>query len=171
MAAAGENEPIRREIGALASEVAGVIEDLREISAGIHPAILSHGGLAAAVRMLVRRSTVPVQADIRVDRQLPSAVEVCSYYVVSELLTNMAKHANASFAGVKIDTHGQLLRIVVSDDGVGGAAPQRGSGLIGISDRVHALGGTVAVSSETGSGTRICCEFPLSTIDALPSVQ
>jgi signal transduction histidine kinase len=165
------NESVCREIDALATEVVAIIDDLREISAGFHPAILSHAGMAAAVRMLARRSTVPVQTDIRVEHQLPKALEVCGYYVVSELLTNTAKHANASFAEVKIVIDGQLLRIIVSDDGVGGADPKRGSGLIGISDRVEALGGTLTVSSDAGNGTRICCELPTSTIGAMPSVQ
>jgi signal transduction histidine kinase len=163
-------EPIRREFDALVTEVVEIIEDLREISRGIHPAILSNAGVGAAVRTLARRSTVRVQTDIHLERRLPTAIEVCAYYVVSEALTNTAKHARASLAHVKIEIDGRRLRITVSDDGIGGADPDRGSGLVGINDRVQALGGTLSVSSHLGSGTRVSCELPTDTIDAMGTV-
>jgi len=122
------------------------------------------------VRTLARRSTVRVQTDIHLERRLPTAIEVCAYYVVSEALTNTAKHARASLAHVKIEIDGRRLRITVSDDGIGGADPDRGSGLVGINDRVQALGGTLSVSSHLGSGTRVSCELPTDTIDAMGTV-
>ena len=115
--------------------------------------------------MLARRSPIAVHTEITVEGRLPRAIEVCGYYVVSELLTNVAKHARASLASVTVTVDGPLLRLCVSDDGVGGADHTRGSGLIGVRDRVEALGGRLSVISEAGQGTAVCCELP-----AVPTV-
>jgi signal transduction histidine kinase len=141
--------------------LAGVLEELREISRGIHPAILSSGGLGPALRALARRSAVPVELDLRAERRLPWHVEVAAYYVVSEALTNAAKHAQASVVNVELDTQDGALQLAIRDDGLGGANPKQGSGLIGLSDRVEALGGRLEVTSPAGSGTTLLIQIPL----------
>ncbi len=138
-----------------------MFDELREISRGIHPAILSEGGLGPALRSLRRRSTVPVVLDLRAERRLPERVEVAAYYVVSEALTNAAKHARASVVKVELDAHDAILQLAIRDDGIGGADPSRGSGLVGLSDRIEALGGTLEVTSPTGSGTTLLIELPV----------
>jgi signal transduction histidine kinase len=162
--AAATSEPgeIRTEISDVATELVGVIEDLREISRGIHPAILSEGGLRPALRALGRRSAVPVEMHVRIDGRLPEPVEVGAYYIVSEMLANAAKHARASVVEVDVEASGGMLRVAAHDDGIGGADPARGSGLIGLSDRVEALGGTLSVHSPVGCGTTVSCELPTS---------
>ncbi|MFF4778894.1 DUF4118 domain-containing protein [Microtetraspora fusca] len=137
-----------------------VLEDLRELSRGIHPAILSKGGLGPALKMLARRSPVPVELDVRADRRLPERVEVAAYFVVSEALTNVAKHAQASMARVEVDADDARIRISVRDDGVGGADTRVGSGLIGLSDRVQALDGTLEIVSPSGQGTTLIATIP-----------
>jgi signal transduction histidine kinase len=141
--------------------LAGTLEGLREIARGIHPAILSRGGLEPALRTLARRSVVPVELDLRVDRRLPEHVAVGAYYVVSEALTNAAKHAQASAVNVELCTHDAFLQVVIRDDGIGGADVGRGSGLLGLSDRIEALGGRLCVTSPTRDGTTILVEIPL----------
>jgi signal transduction histidine kinase len=153
---------LRSEIDASADQILDVMEGLREIAHGIHPAILSSAGLGPALRTLGRRSAVPAKIDVRFDRRLPDQVEVGAYYVVSELLANAAKHADASIVHVEATVRGDALSIHVDDDGVGGADPTRGSGLIGLKDRVEALGGTFVVQSPDGSGTTVCCTIPTS---------
>ena len=161
--AAELSEPgeLRAEIGDVAAGLMAVIDDLREMSRGIHPAILSRAGLQAALRALGRRSAVPVELDVRVDGWLPESVEVGAYYVVSEMLTNAAKHARASVVEVEVEGSGGTLRMWVRDDGVGGADPERGSGLVGLKDRIEALGGIFSVHSPPGAGTTVCCELPV----------
>jgi len=151
---------LRAGIDGAAAELMSVIEELREISRGIHPAILSEAGLRPALRALGRRSAVPVTVDVRVDLRLPQPVEVAAYYVVSEMLANAAKHARASVVQVVVETSGGALRVRVRDDGVGGATPARGSGLLGLKDRVEALGGTFSVYSPAGLGTTVTCQLP-----------
>ena len=124
----------------LAEHLAGVSDQVREISHGIHPAILSSAGLRPALRALGRRSAVPVDIDVRIDGRLPEPVEVGAYYVVSEMITNAAKHARASFVAVDAEATGDTLRLCVRDDGIGGADPLRGSGLTGLKDRVRCAG-------------------------------
>jgi signal transduction histidine kinase len=141
--------------------LAGVLEELREISRGIHPAILSKGGLGPALRVLARRSAVPAELDLRVERRLPEPVEVAAYYVVAEALTNTAKHAQASVVNVELKAHDTVLQLAIRDDGIGGADIGQGSGLVGLSDRVEALGGRLEVSSPAGSGTSLSIEIPL----------
>jgi PAS domain S-box-containing protein len=137
------------------------LDELREISHGIHPAILSKGGLEPALRTLARRTAVPVDLDLRAERRLPQPIEVAVYYMVSEALTNAAKHAHASVVNVELDTRDAIVQLAIRDDGIGGADPQ-GSGLVGLSDRIEAVGGTLAVSSPPGDGTYIRVEIPLS---------
>jgi signal transduction histidine kinase len=140
--------------------LAGTLDDLRELSRGIHPAILTEGGLGPALKALARRSPVPVQLELAVGERLADRVEVGAYYIVSEALTNAAKHARASRIDVTADVDAGLLRMTVRDDGVGGADPARGTGLTGLSDRVAALGGTVAVTSPPDGGTSLRVELP-----------
>jgi signal transduction histidine kinase len=137
-----------------------VVEELREISRGLHPAILEKGGLGPALRALARRAGVPVELSVRVPGRLPERVEVAAYYVVSEALTNAAKHARASVVRVDADVADGALRLLVQDDGAGGADPARGSGLIGLSDRVAAVGGRIEISSPPGSGTTLMVTIP-----------
>lgn len=141
--------------------LAGVLEELQEISRGIHPAILSQGGLGPALKTLARRSAVPVELDVQAQRRLPAQVEVAAYYVVSEALTNAAKHANASVAHVDVEASDGVLQLSIRDDGDGGADPGRGSGLIGLTDRVEALGGTIEVVSPLGEGTSLLVTLPV----------
>jgi signal transduction histidine kinase len=142
-------------------ELANVFNELREISHGIHPAVLSEGGLEAALGALRRRSAVPVELDLHSGRELPEPVEVATYYVVSEALTNAAKHAHATVVNVELDTRDTIMRLAIRDDGIGGAHPRKGSGLLGLSDRIEALGGTFQVNSPTGGGTTLLIEVPL----------
>lgn len=149
-------------IGRVVDGLSGVLSELREISRGLHPAILSEGGLAYALRSLARRSAVPAMLNVRVAGRLPERVEVPAYYVVSEALTNVAKHAGASLVEIDVDATNGVARIAVRDDGVGGADVGGGSGLIGLVDRVEAAGGEFTVSSTPGEGTSLLATFPLS---------
>jgi GAF domain-containing protein len=144
----------------VADELASVFDELRETSRGIHPAILSEGGLQPALSALCRRSAVPVELGLHAERRLPERVEVAAYYVVSEALTNAAKHAHASVVKVELDTPDAIMRLAIRDDGIGGADPGQGSGLLGLSDRIEALGGTLQVTSPT-NGTTLLVEVPL----------
>jgi signal transduction histidine kinase len=152
---------LRLQLAEMAKGLAGAVDDLREISRGLHPAILSQGGLAPALRTLARRSAVPVQLEVRAERRLPEPVEVAAYYVVSEALTNAAKHARASVVRVEVDADGVFLRVSVHDDGAGGADPARGSGLVGLKDRVESLGGTIEIASPVGGGTALLVRVPV----------
>jgi signal transduction histidine kinase len=154
----GELEDV---VSRAAEGLASVIDELREISRGIHPAILSERGLEPALRALCRRSAVPVELDLDAERRLPEPVESAAYYVVSEALTNAAKHAHASVVNVELDTHDTILQLAIRDDGIGGADLSRGSGLVGLSDRIEALGGTLQVTSPVGTGTTLQIEVPL----------
>ncbi|HUK68349.1 MAG TPA: ATP-binding protein, partial [Streptosporangiaceae bacterium] len=122
---------------------------------GIHPAALAEGGLRPALKVLARRSAVPVRLDVRVDGRLPEQVELAAYYVVSEALTNAAKHAAASGVHVEVQAGQGVLWIEVRDDGRGGATIAHGSGLVGLRDRVEALGGKLSLRSPPGAGTTI----------------
>jgi signal transduction histidine kinase len=153
------------ELDGVATGLAGVLEELRETARGIHPAILSEGGLGPALRTLARRSAVLVRLDLHVERRLPEPIEVGAYYVVSEALTNAAKHAQAAAVDVRIEAVEGRLRISVRDDGVGGAEFGRGSGLVGLKDRVEALGGSISVSSAPDAGTALNVELPLGDDD------
>jgi signal transduction histidine kinase len=150
-----------QELDHVAEELKGAIDELREISHGIHPSVLSEGGLGPALRNLARRSAVPVDLELAAEDRLPEPVEVAAYYVVSEALTNTTKHARASHARVTVQQRDSALWLSVGDDGVGGAEPARGSGLIGLRDRVEALGGSIEVTSRSGEGTVVAVELPL----------
>ena len=150
------------DLARIAEGLIGVQDDLRETARGIHPAILAQGGLVPALKALARRCTVPVKLDVRTEPQLPERVEVAAYYVVAEALTNAAKHANASAILVDAEATDRVLHLRVRDDGVGGADPVRGSGLVGLRDRVAALGGTITVQSPAGAGTSLHVELPLA---------
>jgi len=145
----------------IAERIAGVFDQVREISHGIHPAILSERGLQAALKALARRSAVPVELGLRVERRLPDHVEVAAYYAVSEALANAAKHAHASAVHVELNVPGAIVRLAIRDDGIGGADPAQGSGLVGLSDRIEAVGGTLEVTSPTGGGTTLLIEIPV----------
>jgi len=159
------------ELAAQLDDVAGgltnALDELREFARGIHPAILAEGGLGPALRALARRSDVPVELDVRTSRRLAAPVEVAAYYVVSEALTNAAKHAGAAVVAVAVAEDGGGLRISVRDDGVGGADFAGGSGLVGLKDRVEALGGRISVESPRGAGTSIEVELPLADDDRI----
>ena len=137
------------------------LEELRELARGIHPAILTDRGLVPAVEALAARATLPVEVSGLPPERLAEPIEAAAYYVVSESLANVAKYASASRARVDLARDDGLLVVEVSDDGVGGADPGRGSGLRGLTDRVEALGGRLRVSSEQGSGTTVRAELPL----------
>jgi signal transduction histidine kinase len=143
-----------------ASGLTGAIEELQEISRGIHPAILSKGGLGPALRTLARRSAIPVELEFDVAERLPQPVEAAAYYVVSEALTNAAKHSRASAVWVEVDADDAVVRISIRDDGVGGATPGKGSGLLGLKDRVEALGGQIEIDSPSGRGTSLQVRIP-----------
>ncbi len=140
-----------------------VLEEVREISRGLHPASLARLGLGRSLRMLARRSPVPVEIDIDVVERLPEALEIATYYVVSEALTNAIKHSRASAISVTVKSDQTGLRAILSDDGVGGAQVGAGSGLLGLSDRVEALGGRFNLESPRGGGTRISIDLPIAT--------
>ena len=156
-----ELHSFKEQISHLVAGLAGVSEDLQETSRGIHPAILSRGGLGPALKTLARRSAVPVELDVGVDRRLPDSVEVAAYYVVAEALTNAAKHAQASGVSVRVEPEGATLHLSIRDDGVGGADTANGSGLTGLVDRVEALGGQMTISSQPGRGTSLAVKIPL----------
>jgi signal transduction histidine kinase len=151
----------REELTHVASGLDGLLEDLREISRGIHPAILAEGGLGPALRTLARRSPIPVDVDVGVAGRLPDRLEVAAYYAVSEALTNAAKHSQATSVRVDVETRDSTLHLSVRDDGIGGAHRAGGSGLIGLRDRVEALGGALSLRSPRGEETSIEIELPL----------
>jgi PAS domain S-box-containing protein len=152
---------LRAQLSRVADDLAGALEELQEIARGIHPAILVQGGLAAALKILARRSAVPVELEVRAGTRLPEPVEVAAYYIVSEALTNTAKHAHASAVHVTVEARDGVLGLSIRDDGRGGADPARGSGLIGLTDRVDALGGTIEVTSPVGAGTTLLIRLPI----------
>jgi signal transduction histidine kinase len=156
-----DRDDLRAQLSGVATGLVAAVEDLQEISRGIHPAILSKGGLAAALRTLAHRSAIPVDLDIAADGRLAEPIEVAAYFVASEALANAAKHSQASRIDVAVEQRDGRLRLSVRDDGIGGADAGRGSGLIGLSDRVEALGGSLRVSSRPGDGTQITAELPL----------
>ncbi len=143
-----------------------VLDELRDISRCIYPAILTEGGLEFAVKALARRSAVPATLAVQAERRLPERVEVTGYYLVAEALTNAAKHAKASIVHVGIDASDTYVRISIRDDGVGGADPERGSGLIGLVERVEALGGELTITSPPGVGTSLLATIPLDASTA-----
>jgi signal transduction histidine kinase len=142
-------------------ELADSLQELRDLARGVHPAILSDRGLAAALESLASRAPVPVELDVELMQRPPEAVEVAAYYLVSEALTNVAKYAHATTARVSVQRRGDRLVVAVIDDGDGSADPAAGSGLRGLSDRVEALGGRLEVMSPITSGTTLTAELPI----------
>jgi signal transduction histidine kinase len=151
---------LARLVGEALEDTRAAIDELRELAHGIHPAVLTHRGLAAAVEALADRAPVPVHVDIPDDR-FPAFAESAAYFVAAEALTNVAKYAHASTARVTATRTADALVIAVEDDGVGGAKPSPGSGLSGLQDRVAALDGTLLVDSPPREGTRIRAKIPL----------
>ena len=147
----------------------GVVDELREVAHGIHPAILTEGGLRPALAKLARRSPLPVELEVRGVDRLPEPVEVCVYYVASEALTNAIKHAQATYVAIDLEADRTEVRLEVRDDGVGGADAHAGSGLTGLTDRLHAFGGTVEVRSPAGEGTGLRVVIP-QTAAVTPTV-
>ncbi|MCU1486710.1 MAG: domain S-box protein [Actinomycetia bacterium] len=154
---------LEAQLGRASNTLAEAVTALQEVSRGIHPAVLSRGGLGPALRALARRSSVPVEVEVEVggDQRLPDQVEVAVYYVVSEAITNATKHADASGVHVEVDVVRSVVRVAVRDDGIGGADAGRGSGLTGLRDRVEALGGSLKVVSPPGEGTSLLATLPV----------
>jgi len=149
-------------VSQVADDLTTALDELRELSRGIHPAILTAGGLGPAIKALARRCATRVELDLDVPHRLPDLVEVAAYYVVSEALANTTKHANATTVHLHAAAQPNRLHLTIRDDGDGGATPGSGSGLIGLTDRVEALGGTLTVTSPTGDGTTLDVELPLN---------
>jgi signal transduction histidine kinase len=156
-----EQQELLARLSDVEDHVRAVIDDLREISRGIHPAVLSQGGLGSALKSLARRSAVPVRLNVGAVERFPQPVEVAAYYAVSEALTNTSKYAHASVAQVDLEVRDATLHLSIRDDGVGGVDPARGSGIVGLTDRVEALGGTIAVTSPPGQGTSVELDLPV----------
>ena len=148
------------QLAGVRSDLDAARSQLREFARGIHPAILTEAGLAAALAELAERSPVPVTTNVPSGRW-PPTVEAAAYFVCSEALTNVAKYAEASQVTLVVEDGRDRVTIVVVDDGVGGADPAAGSGLRGLADRVEALGGRLRVDSPPGGGTRVTAEVPL----------
>jgi signal transduction histidine kinase len=160
-----ELEHHRGELAHVVEGLTRVLDELREIALGIHPAALAEGGLGPAVKTLAHRSPIPVELDVQAPGRLPEPVEVAGYYVIAEALTNAAKHAQASIVRVAVERRDRMLCLVVHDDGLGGADPLCGSGLLGLRDRAEALGGTMSLESPPGVGTSLRVELPLGVRD------
>jgi signal transduction histidine kinase len=155
------------ELPGIAAEIAEGLRDasdeLREVSRGIHPTILTEAGLGPALRALARRSNVPIDVEVTLDERLPAPVEAAAYYIASEALTNVAKHAHANVVQLTAAHDNGVLTLEVRDDGIGGVDPSRGSGILGLTDRADALGGRFAMESPRGRGTTISVELPIAT--------
>jgi signal transduction histidine kinase len=156
----GDDPEVAPRLAAARTEIASSLEELREVARGLHPAVVSAHGLEVALEQLAARAAVRVRLTVRIGRRLPESLEVAAFYLVSEALANVAKHAEASGATVDLSRDGSLLVVEVVDDGVGGADETRGSGLRGLADRVEALGGRLRVWSPAGRGTRLRAEIP-----------
>ena len=152
------------ELGTLedvSKDITGAFEQLRDITRGIHPAALTEGGLTVALRALARRSTVSATLDLDPVGRLPAPLEIAAYYVASEALTNAAKHARASVVAVELSSKDSTLGLTIRDNGIGGVHGRSGSGLVGLADRVEAIGGRFRVTSPPGGGTLLQATFPL----------
>jgi signal transduction histidine kinase len=169
--AAPEAADLRMQLDRAVTQTTGALEALRDLSRGIHPAILTKGGLGPALKALARRSPIPVRLDLGLKKRLPDPVEVSAYYIVAEALTNAAKHSRASTVMVTVDekTADAVLHLKVNDDGVGGADFTCGTGLLGLKDRVEALGGHIVVHSPHGAGTSLSFELPVTPAKREPS--
>jgi signal transduction histidine kinase len=160
---AASGDPEAAELVRQAGEEANLaLKELRDLARGIHPAILTNRGLSAALEDLASRATVPVEVTATPGGRLPESVEAAAYFVVSESLANVGKHAQATSATVSVTAAGDHLEVMIADDGVGGASPGNGSGMQGLADRVGALSGTLSVESPPGEGTRVVASIPLT---------
>jgi signal transduction histidine kinase len=157
----GGSDELRADLSRVADGLTTAVEELREISRGIHPAVLTEGGLSPAVKALGRRSAVRVKLDVHLEHRLPERLEVAAYYAVSEALTNASKHAGATRVWVSLHVDDDTLHVAIRDDGAGGADASRGSGLTGLRDRIEALSGRIQLHSPPGRGTRIDVEIPI----------
>jgi signal transduction histidine kinase len=154
------SDQLKDQLSHIAHTVDEAIADLQEISRGLHPPILAKGGLQPALAALARRCPVAVELNVCLEQRLAERLEVAVYYLVSEAMTNVAKHAHASVMHVDLTMNESIIRLSIRDDGVGGADPARGSGLIGLMDRVDALGGRLQIVSPAGQGTSLIAEIP-----------
>jgi signal transduction histidine kinase len=154
------DETVRTTVDDLSARLASALEELRELARGIHPAVLVDHGLPAAIAALAERMPLVVDRELEVEERLPAPVESAAYFVVAEALTNVVKYAEADSASVHISREGDEVRVLVADDGVGGADMTAGSGLPGLLDRVSAVGGTLTVDSPRGGGTRLEARLP-----------
>ena len=152
----------RRVLALARAELAHALEELRELARGIHPAVLSDRGLGPALEALAMRAPLPVDVVAVPPHRLPAPVEAAAYFVVAEALTNVVKHARATRVSIEVSRRDARAEIRVDDDGSGGATIREGSGLRGLCDRVEALGGTLTIRSEAGSGTAVTAEIPLA---------
>ena len=167
-------EHLASKLAHVAGEATAAFDELREIAHGIHSSVLTTGGLRPALRTLARRAPIPVDLHVHVDGRLPEPIETGAYYTVAEALTNTAKYAHASAVTITVDTTDTdptVLRLTVHDDGVGGADLTRGTGLIGLKDRVEALGGHITVHSPPGEGTTLHARMPLTAARSTASPQ
>ena len=146
------------------SELDHALEELRELARGIHPAVLTDRGLESAVRALADRAPIPVELARLPEDRLPDSVEAAIYYIVAEAITNVAKYAQATSATVAVERSNGFATVVVRDDGIGGAEPAPGSGLVGLADRVEALGGRLHIESRPGQGTELSAEIPCQSV-------
>jgi signal transduction histidine kinase len=152
---------LKAELADLAADLTEVTKELQQISRGIHPAVLSKGGLVPALKALANRSAIPTTANIAVGGSLSQPVEVAAYYIVAEALTNAAKHSHATHVSVTAYDDDTTLHLSVSDNGIGGAIAGKGSGLTGLDDRVKGLGGMLTITSIAGTGTSLDVTIPI----------
>lgn len=153
-------DTLRDRIAGTVEGLSSVLTDLQEISRGLYPATLSRGGLPPAIKALARGAAVPMELDLHVDRRFDEHLEVAVYYIVAEAVTNAIKHADATVIRIRLYAEDEMILLSVEDDGVEGAVISDGSGLIGLKDRVEALGGTVEVESPSGKGTSLYVRIP-----------
>jgi signal transduction histidine kinase len=161
-----ELDALKDGLAEVASDLADATNELQEISRGIHPAVLSKGGLAPALTALANRSAIPATVEIEIEGPMPDPVEVGAYYIVAEALTNAAKHSHATEVIVSAHDEDANLYLSVTDNGIGGANAGKGSGLVGLNDRVEALGGKMTITSIPGRGTSLNVTIPVSTMQA-----
>ena len=161
-----QDEQTRDSIADALAATQQAIDDLRDLGAGLHPSVLTHRGLRAAVASLTGRMPVAVSLEIP-NRRFGGIIEGTAYFVISEALANIVKHAGAAEASVSVTAGDRALTIVVADDGRGGASEGSGSGLTGLADRVAAVGGTLSVQSPSGGGTQLTAVLPVSSVEAV----
>jgi signal transduction histidine kinase len=154
------DEETRARLDQARHQIAVSLDELRAVARGLHPAVLSGHGLEVALQSIIASAPVPVRLTVALEGRLPEQVEVAAFYVVSESLANIGKHARASSASVDVTVQDSVVVVEVADDGVGGADSEHGSGLRGLADRVEALGGKLRVWSPSGAGTRLRAEMP-----------